>query len=246
MDRASFGFRRLSRRRLPLDDDAVDRLSEREREAVAAMWSNRAAAELKVASAFTALASDLFAIGTPPEVLAIVSRAPGDEVRHAEICRRVAARYRGSEVAWPEPPPPTAVCDEPADVRCATHVVALCCLNETIAGAYLQACVDASEASLARAVFGELLSDEIDHARLGWAYLASPAMSDPVREQIRHRFPALRDATRQLWATQNPSLLPDGLPSHGLLSRRTVTAIAEEAIDSIVVSGLASVGIPVR
>jgi hypothetical protein len=245
MDKASFGFRRVSRRNLPLDDDAVDRLSDSEREAVAAMWTNRAGAELNVAAAFTALASDLLANGTHPDVLAIVSRAPGDEVRHAEICRRTATRYLGREVPWPNPPPPTAVCNEPAGVRCATHVFSLCCLNETIAGSYLQACVDASEASLANVVFGELLADEIDHARVGWAYLASPAMSDQVREQIRRRFLPLRDATMRLWATQNPSLLPDGLPSHGLLSRRAVEAIVGEAIASVVVPGLASVGIRV-
>lgn len=71
--------------------------------------------------------------------------------------------------------------------------------------------------------------------------LASELLSDGAHP-LRRRLPPLRDATLRLWATQNPSLLPEGLPSHGLLSRRAVEAIAEEAIAAVVVPGLASVG----
>jgi hypothetical protein len=247
MDEGSFGLRRVSRRPLPIDDAAVDLLDPEPRSAVAAMWANRSAAELRVAAAFAAIAGALFEVGADPQVLAIVSRAVGEEVRHAEICRRIASRYQGTPVAWPSPAAATLPQHEGAtpNVCCAMHMIGMCCLNETIAGAYLQSCFAAAEAPLAKAALSELLSDEIDHARVGWAYLASAPLSAETRDDIGVRFGPLRDATIRLWVTQNRSVLGEGVPQHGLISHEAVERAVADSIETLVVPGLASVGIRV-
>jgi hypothetical protein len=240
-------MRRLSRRSLPLDDPAVEALSPHERQAVAEMWTRRSEAELRVAATFSGIVGDLFASGADPEVLAIASRAVGDEVRHAEICRRVAGRYSDGSVAWPAP------ChvalpeypDVPPATRCALHMLGMCCLNETIASAFLRACLDGAETLLSKAALTELLTDEIDHARLGWAYLASKSVTDEVRDELRRRFGSFRDAAIQVWTTQNRSPLAQGVPSHGLLPNEAVEATVVEAIARLVVPGLSAVGIRV-
>ena len=46
-------------------------------------------------------------------------------------------------------------------------------MNETTAGVFLEVCLAHAEGALAKAALSELLSDEIDHGRIGWAHLAA-------------------------------------------------------------------------
>src|SRR5690349_919245 len=126
-------------RRLPLDDGAPDALPPAERAAVAERWEARAKAELRVASIFAMLARELFVHGAAPVVQSICARAVSDEVRHAEICRLLAERYAGREVAWPPPGrvPMPRFPSAPAALRPTLHAIAMGCINETLASAWL-------------------------------------------------------------------------------------------------------------
>jgi hypothetical protein len=64
---------------------------------------------------------------------------------------------------------PTFGCEDER-LETALLVAGLCCVNETIATAWLEASLRAARTELARAANRVHLRDEIDHARLGWPH----------------------------------------------------------------------------
>jgi hypothetical protein len=153
-------------------------LGESGRQIVGASWLERMRQEHLAVGAFSLLARELADEGCDPVVLSLVTRAASDEVRHAEICRlfavallgadRVPARLRGL------PRVPMHSGATPAD-RVLCHVVEMCCLSETLTGVYFTEMLARTTDGVARDAVESLLEDEIDHGRVGWAYLASRA-----------------------------------------------------------------------
>src|SRR5271167_4359902 len=82
---------------LPEHDPVIDAMPAALREEVARTWERRAHEELKVAAAFSVLCREMLETCADPAVLGIVSRGVNDEVRHAEVCRALASKYRGAE-----------------------------------------------------------------------------------------------------------------------------------------------------
>ncbi|HEY1691592.1 MAG TPA: ferritin-like domain-containing protein [Polyangiaceae bacterium] len=160
--------------------DALDagRLGDAGRRAVGATWLERTRQEHLAVGAFSLLARELAAAGCDPVVLALVTRAACDEVRHAAICRRFAVALLG-EGAVPGgfrglPKVPMHAGASAGD-RVLFHVVEMCCMSETLTGVYFTEMLARTTDPVAREAVESLLEDEIDHGRVGWAYLAGRA-----------------------------------------------------------------------
>jgi hypothetical protein len=227
----------------PLADDdlTIARLSDGERRAVAEVWAGRAAAERTAAESFAVIGDDLAAVGAPAELIALARRAVDDELRHAELCRRVASAYRGAPLPPPAPLPlrvPVHAGAAP-EVRRALHVVGMCCLNETTGSAFLEACLAEAHAPLARAALRALLSDEIDHARIGWGFLSSAAS---LRPAIAAWVPSLLEGNRRAWRER---LRTGGgaLAAHGCPTAARVDAALEGAERDLILPGLRRAGL---
>ena len=146
------------------------------RAVVGASWKERARQEHLAVGAFTLVARELAAEGCDSVVMSLATKAAWDEVRHTEICTKMAVallgeknvplRYRG----LPKVPMHDG---ESASTRVLFHVVEMCCLSETITGVYFTEMHRRATHSIAREVIASLLADELDHGRLGWAYLAA-------------------------------------------------------------------------
>ena len=167
----------VTSRALP-DDPSIALLSVEDRRTIAEVWIGRAASERRVATSFELIHDALAGLGAAPELLRLADRAVDDEHRHAELCRLVASRFAGHELAPPAllphgyPQHPSAS----ESLRRTLWVVGHCLLNETTASAFLEVTLEHATGALARAACRELLSDEIDHARLGW-WASSPPRS---------------------------------------------------------------------
>jgi len=242
---ASFDLQRLTRRPLPLRDEVVDAMDAEARAHAAAIWTGRVRSELDAGSGFAILLGELHATGAELAVLRLASRAAHDEVRHAELCRVLASTYAGELVAAPRGQPivmPTHGGAEGA-LRTALHAFGLCCVNETIAVAFVDACLAESHAPLVSAIHHEHLADEIDHARVGWAHLASAAVPDDVRRAVAARAPRIIEANRKRWRSRIGLLPEAGIPGHGYPSRQALLDVVDAALRDVVSPGLTHIGL---
>jgi hypothetical protein len=223
----------------PLDDERRDKLVH--------AWHWRQEQEHLAVGAFSELTRDLVEIGCHNIVLALVTRAAADEVRHADICRRVAELHLGK-------PLPSALkgAPEQGNYGGATRedevlyrVVAMCCLSETMTGAYFTEMLEHATHPIARAVVQSLLEDEIDHGRLGWAHLAN-VKSTGGAQTLHEALPDLLEVTvKPVFdeAQEAPEADDPILDQHGYLGRTRGAAIYRRTLNDVILPGFESLGI---
>jgi hypothetical protein len=233
-------------RQLPDRDPTIDALAPETRAMLAAVWARRAASELGAGAAFAEVERALAALGADDSVLELARRAVEDEPRHAELCRRLAEAYAGAPVAAPVPPDAVAMPrHDGADAALTRHlhVVTMCCINETIACGFVEACLADATGPLIVAIHREHLADEIHHARIGWAHLASPRLDPGVRAAIARWLPRLLEANLRHWEQRIATLPADGVPGHALPPVATLVAAARRSVETVVLPGFDHVGV---
>jgi hypothetical protein len=232
-------------RALPWSDPSVDALAPGTRARLARLWAGRAASERRVGRAFAMLAEELSQMNAAPALIALARRAARDEPRHAELCLRLAARYAGTAPREPAAAPVhLPYLRLPPRTRLTLRCAALACVSETIACAWLGACADLASTPLARAANRVHLGDEIRHARLGWAFLASRGVGRAERTALSRRLPALVVDGVQAWLAAAVVLPARGVPSHGVPSRALHRRWVEEATHQLVLPGFTALGLP--
>lgn len=234
----------------------VDDLPPPARAAVAALWRYRERIEREAAALFAGLAADLAAAGLPG--LAARARiAADDEARHAVRCRAIVDACRPDL----PPLPPRAVVVAPrgagdapragAARRALYTSVAMGCVTETLSCALLLAMRDAARFGPSRAAIVEIVKDEIEHSRLGWAHLTAAAATGDVTWLAPHvaamRADALRHDVAELPTTEaaGPADAGDAadLSAFGILPRARVTIVVEATWRDVIVPGLARHGV---
>lgn len=234
---------RLTSRDLPTEDHTLERLSQTERKELAEHWLERSASERRVGTSFSVIRDTLIEVQARGELVELATRAIDDESRHAEIARLVASVFFGEEL--PDPPLlPFSAPEHPGASRrltCHLWIVGQCSLNETFACAVLEASLAHSKGPLAKAALRELLSDEIDHARIGWAHLAG--LDAAERGAIQPRLLALTRANLKMWR-DTPRRYPSSpaLEEQGALSKELIESAVLAAIRELVAPGFAALG----
>jgi hypothetical protein len=230
---------------LAVHDAEIDALARDERLTLAAVWQKRGGLELQVAGGFAAIASELLEHGAVQPVMALVGQAVRDEVHHAEISVELAARYRGDDVVWPAPAPVHIPKLAPATgaLRATLHMIAMCCINETVACAILEAAFAQAKSPLVRAGIQSILSDEIDHARAGWAHLASPFVDAETKRALPQWLKRLLAGKLDVLLQDESPLPGEAFPHHGMLARETFREVVHAALDDVVLPGFARAGI---
>ena len=236
---------RLTSRPLPEIDQTIEALSAHHREELARHWLERAAAERRVGDSFAVVRDTLIEARAADELVALAARAVDDERRHAELSVLVASRFANR----PLEPPPRLDLVVPShegasrSLERSLHVFGQCCLNETFACAVLEASLSVTTGPFAKAAIRELLTDELDHARIGWAHLASLAPS--ARASMGPWVLALVQANLYTWRTtsrQYPT--DDALLAHGALGLALLEGALRTALETLILPGLAHVGLP--
>lgn len=222
-------------------DPSVVSLTPAARRSLAEWWSSRARAELDASGHFRLMAERLVLRSAPREIVGMVERAIDDEIRHAESCSKLASGYLAEPLDLPEVRDP----EEPsfghanAELVTTLHVVLSSCISEGIASVFLRTCFLQAVPPLVRSVLKSQLEDEIEHARIGWAHLATS--SDDEKREVSRAIPDLLRVAENAWlSTETPRSRPLG---HGSLSRADLEAVVEDAIRGLIVPGFAHVGI---
>lgn len=235
---------RITSRPLPDSDPSVDALPPAAREELAEHWLARAASERRVEAAFEVVRDALREAGAPAPLLALAERAIDDERRHTRLAHRVAERFAGRSLDEPARLPLVVPEHRGAspEVRRALHVLGHCAVNETFASAVLEAALAASEGALARAALRELLADEIDHARIGWGYLAS--LDAETRAALEPWLPSVLRANLRSWRLADRAYPSDpALVAQGALTEPLIASALLVALRTLVLPGLRHVGI---
>jgi hypothetical protein len=241
--RMLFSVGRGARRTLAWEHLDTGALGEHGRATVGAAWRARRTQEHLAVGAFALLARELAEDGCDPVVLSLVARASCDEVRHAEICRRFAVALLGAEQVPPcvrglpkVPMHPRATSAE----RVLFHMVEMCCLSETLTGVYLTDMVARTTDPVAREAVESLLEDEIDHGRVGWAYLAQRSRERRL-DGLAEALPAMFDRTLQRVFDAAARAVPDNddekLERCAYLGMRAAGAIYARALRDVILPG---------
>ena len=231
---------------LPWDDEQVERLDEVCRKRVGEYWQGRASAELRVAEAFADVGKKLRDTGSEPAVLELLDASVENELYHASLCEKLASRYLGA----PIPKPSAGVVELPSlsgvddRMRAAIYVAGLCAVNESIATVWLEHCFARSVAPLARAANQIHLSDEVLHARVGWAHLASCWVTHQMRRELSRWLVALLRTNVTQWL-KSATLQGIAVPEHGLPDPGEQRAHVLGAVQNVVIPGFDHVGVDV-
>jgi hypothetical protein len=236
---------KLTRRPLPEVDPSIDALSPADRERLAAIWITRTAMERRVADSFEIIKGALERRGADASLVDLATRAIDDEYRHTELSRVVASRFAGRELPSPErlvlePPKHKGASPE---LRDTLFIVGHCLLNETTASVFLEVCLSHAKGALAKAALAELLSDEIDHGRIGWAHLA--AASEATRAEVARWLLPMSYLNLRIWKSETPEdpEHSEALTHHGAPPSRVLHEALAESMNALVVPGLEQLGI---
>jgi len=233
-----------AQRRLPELDGTIEELGATDRGELAQHWLSRSASERRVADSFVVIHRTLSEHQAPDALVRLAARAVEDEYRHAELARQVASRFQGADL--PSPPllqlkVPEHQGASPALKR-TLFIVGQCALNETFASAVLEASLEAATGPLAKEALRELLADEIDHARIGWAHLAT--LDAPGRAEFQPwLIPLVRDNLQMWRSTPRDYPTNPALVSQGALTTELLEGALQAATRELVVPGLQHLGI---
>jgi hypothetical protein len=126
--------------------------------------------------------------GLPFDLITASASICSDEARHADYAMQMARALTGNDVPVRvekdvlEAPWRKDVSLEDVDAA-VLHVAAL---SETISCALIGACLERATDATTKALLGNLVSDEVHHARFGWYYLSwrSPQWTRPERQRL--------------------------------------------------------------
>jgi hypothetical protein len=218
----------------------VQGLGEEQRECVAGYWWQRAEGELTSWHGFQHVLADLRTERAAPAVIELAERAVQDEFQHAQRCREWATHFGhpGGELA--------ARGERPIAFRGATAEqnrllrITLCCMNETVGCVVLRQARPALALPELRAFNRWHMADELQHSRVGWAYLATVRAEQHAF--LRSWVPVLLRLVKEGWCEGNEQAREDLVP-FGYFSSRLLRAAQDEAVNAIILPGLQHLGI---
>lgn len=233
----------VTRRTLPdIDSEAIP---SNLRQTVSNIWLMQAATEARVAQSFATILDALERLGADSGIIKLAQRAIDDEHRHAALCEDVAGRYvdgcAGPYTPLPRQQPRHATAND--EIKRVLYVVGQCALNETFAGAYLSCAHSFASEPLAINALRELSADEIDHARIGWAFLLdTPEKYKRILSDWL--MPLVVCNLREWKAIQLPE--DDALAAHGIPPKDAANDAIDSALKHVIIPGFVHAGLDTR
>lgn len=198
---------------------------------------------------FARVASGMTLLGAPLDLVAMAASIPSDEARHADITLRMASLLAGRDVT-------VDIKDEMVSQRFTfpmtqegldDFMIEVPAIGETLACALLKACADRARNPTIKALYANIVRDEVHHARFGWYYLAwrAPQWSQAERQRcadrmgeqvvaIERRFSRGRDA---------PAGSKTAARELGVLDSRAQKVVVRRIMEDEIVPALDAVGL---
>ncbi|MBX3019663.1 MAG: hypothetical protein KF767_17375 [Bdellovibrionaceae bacterium] len=215
-------------------------------DAVFRVWRHRLKIEFDAAAAFRALARDLQSLyGENDPVAQLSLEAAADEIRHADLCRRILSHdpdheFQGDALAELRLGPERKLL-----VRQALYnAVAMGCVTESLSTALLIEMKKRAARGVIHDTVHEIAVDEVNHSRIGWAQLARAAGEDDIQWLAPH-------VTKMIQVALNEEIDPlvvdrgytPDLSEWGILPRTEALGIMREVVEEVVRPGLRHFGL---
>lgn len=231
--------------------DLAAALDEPARVAAIAEWQGRMVNEHVSARVFAQLIPQLMRAGVDAKVQADVAAMIAQELAHARLCAGVVEALGGAAV-MPMPALPDVPVHDDAEPREAVlrNVLAISCLEETVAVALLESGRQLAGPPAIRAIMTEILADEIGHARLGWQLAARllPACDRRLRARLsEYLVPAFRQLLARYWVPDEVPLADRiAAPEVGVDDARAASRLFLDVLAQVIVPGLEAHGLEAR
>ena len=217
------------------------------RATIAAVWRRRERVEREAAQVFADLAVELGAAGFPAALVRLAEEAARDEEEHAGRCRHIVdAHHPGLPPLGRRPPVRLGAHELCPRERLLYTAVAVSCVTETLSVSLLGALRGVATDPLIAETIHAILQDEVAHARLGWAVVATEARRTSLAWLTPHLAAMVRAARAEARdeAPATPAApAPPELSRYGVLPRPQAIAIMDATVDEVIVPGLRSFGI---
>ncbi len=210
------------------------------------VWQNREKIELEAAAVFSTLAKDLVEIRGENDPVAILARdASTDELRHAQLCRDIL------EIKEKPRPLDFNVQLGPLHLTSQQRVIYAClamsCITETLSTALLFEMQRKAQHKIIRKTVREILKDEINHSRIGWAELARSTGNQDL-QWLKKYIPrmiqeALRSEIRPMLSFAEGK---EDYSEWGVLTPSKSKELMSDTISSVVLPGLKNFGIDIN
>ena len=242
-------------RPIPWEETHAPKLAPEVRAELARIWGERIPTEYRSITGFSTLSFDLIAAGAPVDLVAVCHRVAIDELRHTELAVKMVEIYGGER-----PSLPRELSSLPADesltvvAQACRSAILISCLGETFACTELAMLRDRAVDPVVEGVLRVFLSDEIVHARVGWAYLAHAfKTADAVtRKQVAEAIPSyVAGIGENLFGTDEAPAAVDvthddeRLFAHGVCSMREEQELYRKFVPEVFIPGLRAIGVPI-
>jgi len=240
---------------IPWNESIAHTLPEDLRAELARIWGERIPTEYRSITGFSTLSFDFIAAGAPVDLVACCHRVCIDELRHTELAVRMVELYGGHL-----PSLPRDINSLPGDTRlsavaqaCRSSIL-LSCLGETFACTELVMLRDRAIDPVVKGVLTVFLSDEIVHARVGWAYLAHAfkTADAETRASVAEAIPGyVAGIGANLFGTEERVAAVDvtnddeRLALHGVCSMKEEQELYGKFVREVFLPGLRAVGVAV-
>ena len=220
------------------DARGTERLTTRERRALAAAWLEDARMEHASIASFARFSLELMSVGAPPEFVADAHRAALDEIEHARISFALVRRYIDAPCG-PGPLDLSGMVAPTGDlVDAATAAIREGCVGETEAALVAGAQLDAARDPVVRRALARIARDEARHAELAWRFVAWAIRAGGAR--VEHAVARALDdvcrapAVNALRGDPDTSVRAGVWQAHGRLSAGDINRVLAEARDEVI------------
>ncbi len=188
--------------------------------------------------------ADLEQEAVPVELLDLARTAIADEHRHVDWCLKWAHFVDPTQPAAPELSGtlPLELDGASAHDNRLLRTVFGCCFSETVAVHVLHHSHAKITVPSVRRLNHEHMKEEVGHSRLGWALVGWPGLAQRDRQMLAAYVPEMTRLVRMVWqTTERPA--DERLHELGYLSSAIIGPACDEALDDVVLPGLAKLGV---
>ena len=198
---------------------------------------------------FARVASAVALHGAPIDLVAAAAAIPGDEIRHADFTLRMSSLIAGKDVVVPVKKELLAtrysmrMTQEELD----DFVIEVPAIGETLACALLKACADRATDPTVKALYANIVRDEVHHARFGWYYLTwrAPQWTQAERQHVADRMGAnVVEIERRFWKGRDaPASARKSASALGVLDSRAQQVVVKRIMEDEIVPALDALGL---